>query len=410
MSVDPTPPDAVEPAGAARTCAACGATLEVGFAFCESCGAPTGGEVTASGPAPGTDGADVVAPADADAGELSARTTLTAPPGDESTQHVAPPGATPSGSATCSCGGRFEGGWCDTCGAPQPDARDHVVVTLSPTLGCVSDRGVLHHRNEDAGTVVDLGGAVACIVADGVSNVEGSQEASAAAVEATAGVLRDAVANAAGGPGIVDWTPVLRQARKAAQIAAAACTRPGATEAASCTWTVAVTDGTTAWAAWVGDSRLYLVGDDSRGLQLGTDHSWAAEAVAAGADPTTVMSDHRAHMITAWMGADAPELPDATTQVTVEGPGWLLAVSDGLWNYCDGGDQLAALVVRLGGPDLEATELAEALVGFANAAGGADNITVSAYRLAPGSGSGPAPAAAIAAAGTVPTTDTTPGA
>jgi serine/threonine protein phosphatase PrpC len=59
----------------------------------------------------------------------------------------------------------------------------------------------------------------------------------------------------------------------------------------------------------------------------------------------------------------------------------LLVVSDGLWNYCDPADDLASLVARLGGPGLPATALAEALVGFANAAGGADNITVAAARL-----------------------------
>jgi serine/threonine protein phosphatase PrpC len=38
-------------------------------------------------------------------------------------------------------------------------------------------------------------------------------------------------------------------------------------------------------------------------------------------------------------------------------------------------------VARLGGPNLDATALAEALVGYATAAGGADNITVAAARL-----------------------------
>ena len=93
------------------------------------------------------------------------------------------------------------------------------------------------------------------------------------------------------------------------------------------------------------------------------------------------------------MGADAPELPDATAEAAVEGPGWLLAVSDGLWNYCEEGDDLAALIVRLGGASLDATALGEALVGFACAAGGADNVSVAAARLAgPAPSSDPTPA------------------
>jgi serine/threonine protein phosphatase PrpC len=412
VSPEPTP-SAPAGAGAAGVCASCGALLAEGFAFCESCGAPTG---AAPGPVPDptatSSGASTSPTKDAEAGAPggdgdSTRTTLLSHPGDDSTQHEPPP------RNRCSCGGTFEHGWCDTCGAPEPDERDHVVVTLAPGLGSVSDRGVVHHRNEDAGPVVDLGGAVACIVCDGVSNVEGSQEASAAAVEATAGVLAEAARAgtapvAANADGTGGWIPALREARRAAAVAAAACTRPGAHEAASCTWAAAVTDGTTVWTANVGDSRLYLVGDDGRGRQLGTDHSWAAEAVAAGADPATVMTDRRAHMITAWMGADAPELPDATAMAPVEGPGWLLAVSDGLWNYCDPGDDLAALVARLGGATIEATALAEALVGFACAAGGADNVTISAARLAGGTG----PAASAASAASTPTSDehTQPGA
>jgi serine/threonine protein phosphatase PrpC len=398
-STSPTPTSVPGPSAAgagSSACASCGEPLVEGFAFCENCGAPTG--TTPAAVAPPVDepvGLAVPPVQQPDEGD-STRTILLSHPGDDATQHQTPT------TEHCSCGGTFEDGWCGTCGAPRPDERDHVVVTLSPGLGSVSDRGIVHHRNEDAGTVVQLGPAVACIVCDGVSNVEGSQEASAAAVEATAGTLseasRDPSASSAEG-----WLPALRQARRSAAVAAAACTRPGASEAASCTWAAAVTDDLTVWAAWVGDSRIYLVGDDGRGHQLGSDHSWAAEAVAAGADPATVMNDRRAHMITAWMGADAPELPDATLVAPVEGPGWLLAVSDGLWNYCEGGDDLAALVARLGGPSLGATELAEALVGFANAAGGADNITISAARLAgattaatPASTTAPAPAGAPA--------------
>ena len=75
------------------TCVACGALLAEGFAFCESCGAPTGeastvatsGVVTAGDPPiatpePGTDEAD----------GLSARTTLLTHPDDVPTQGVAP--------------------------------------------------------------------------------------------------------------------------------------------------------------------------------------------------------------------------------------------------------------------------------------------------------------------------------
>ncbi|HEY6532520.1 MAG TPA: protein phosphatase 2C domain-containing protein [Acidimicrobiales bacterium] len=330
----------------------------------------------------------------------SSRTTLIAHPEDNPTQSVSPPAAGGDRPTTCTCGGRFEGGWCDTCGAPQPDERDHVVVSISPTLGSVSDRGVVHYPNEDAGTVADLGGPVACIVADGVSSAEGSQAASGAAVAATCAALVEGRSERAG-PEPPDWFAALRRSRSAAAAAASSPEVRGEGEAPSCTWVAAVTDGAEVWTAWVGDSRTYLVDDDGHGRCLSTDHSWAAEAIAAGTSRDDAMADRRAHMITAWLGADAPEIPDATARVAVESPGWLLVVSDGLWNYCDAADDLAGLVARLGGPNLDAVALAEALVGYANAAGGADNITVAAARL-----SGPGPSDTLPT--DTPPTDTPP--
>ena len=336
------------------TCSNCGAALDADFAFCESCGTPTG-----------------LAPSvEVEAQAVPATTPIPTPVATSSTR--------------CSCGGTFEDGWCDTCGAPAPDPRDHVVVTISGELGSVSDRGIVHHVNEDAGSVVELGGgAVACVVADGVSTAKGSQAASAAAVEATCAALVDGAAG-----DVASWTDVLRSARTAAASAAASSGASGHPEAPSCTWVAAVAAGQEIWGAWVGDSRIYVVGDDGGGQALSVDHSWAAEAIAAGGAHDDVMADRRAHMITAWLGADAPELPDATVHATFDGPGWLIVCSDGLWNYCDDAGELSRLVVRLGGAQLEATALAEALVGFACAAGGSDNVTIAAARLNGGSGSG----------------------
>lgn len=376
------------PAGAgpsAPTCAACGAALADGFAYCESCGAPTGSVIPTASASEAAGGAGTTSRSallhtDAEYDGDSTRTTLISHP-DDATLSVPAPGSGAVAVAPCSCGGEFENGWCTTCGAPAPDPRDHVVDTISPALGCVSDRGVVHHRNEDAGTVVDLGGPVACIVADGVSSAEGSQAASAAAVVATGAALTE-IRSEQLASGTTDWFAALRHSRRAAAAAASSPEVRGAGEAPSCTWVAAVTDGLEVWAAWVGDSRAYLVDDSGHGRCLSVDHSWAAEAIAAGTSHDAAMADRRAHMITAWMGGDAPEIPDATKQVRIEAAGWLLVVSDGLWNYCDGADDLASLVARLGGPTLGATALAEALVGFANAAGGVDNITVAAARVA----------------------------
>ncbi len=63
----------------------------------------------------------------------------------------------------------------------------------------------------------------------------------------------------------------------------------------------------------------------------------------------------------------------ASSTFDVPGPGRLLLVSDGLWNYTL---EPAHLVAAMGDPTSERIDLARRLVTFANDAGGSDNITV----------------------------------
>ncbi len=64
------------------------------------------------------------------------------------------------------------------------------------------------------------------------------------------------------------------------------------------------------------------------------------------------------------------------------GPGWVLVCSDGLWNYASEPDDLIAQIQKAGTTD--PAELALALVDFANASGGVDNITATLARLESG--------------------------
>jgi serine/threonine protein phosphatase PrpC len=95
-----------------------------------------------------------------------------------------------------------------------------------------------------------------------------------------------------------------------------------------------------------------------------------------GADPAAAMRDPKAHAITAWLGADAAPVLPRTGAFTVVGAGLLVLCSDGLWNYLTDPADFAQAVreeLRAGGTLVEA---ARGLAEFANAAGGADNITV----------------------------------
>ena len=119
----------------------------------------------------------------------------------------------------------------------------------------------------------------------------------------------------------------------------------------------------------------------------------------------TAESGPQAHAITRWLGIDAPDHTPRTVSVDLEAPGWLLVCSDGLWNYCSEAADLAALVAdtaRTAG--LEPLALAGALVDWANAQGGQDNITVALARVdpAPGGDATATPTQATTVSGTRP--------
>jgi serine/threonine protein phosphatase PrpC len=73
--------------------------------------------------------------------------------------------------------------------------------------------------------------------------------------------------------------------------------------------------------------------------------------------------------------------------MTFTEPGWLLVCSDGLWNYCSAAQDLADLVRSTSSTSPAAAEplaLAEALVSWAKAQGGQDNISAALARIQPG--------------------------
>ena len=78
----------------------------------------------------------------------------------------------------------------------NPSPRDHAEVDLGPAAG-VSDRGLRHHRNEDAMALAAEqapgGPAVVAVVCDGVSSSARPDEASQVAAHAALPVLVAAV-------------------------------------------------------------------------------------------------------------------------------------------------------------------------------------------------------------------------
>jgi serine/threonine protein phosphatase PrpC len=147
---------------------------------------------------------------------------------------------------------------------------------------------------------------------------------------------------------------------------------------------------------WVGDSRAYWLaaGPGSASQQLTTDDSMAEELVAAGllSEADALTSPH-GHVVTRWIGSDFSDAAPHVVRFEPPGPGALLLCSDGLWNYQPEAAGLAELALPAALTDPLGT--AHALVSFALAAGGGDNVTAVLAPFPPAqSPAGPPPAPA----------------
>ncbi|MDH6578301.1 protein phosphatase 2C domain-containing protein [Kitasatospora sp. MAP5-34] len=300
-----------------------------------------------------------------------------------------PPAAARPACVHCAAAEVADDGYCEACGGVQPRPRDHQERSLSGVAG-VTDRGLRHHRNEDAFTVAATtlpGGApaVVAVVCDGVSSSARPDEASAAAVDAASESLLTALEQGRE-PAAAMRHSIAVAARAVAALARDGANPPGRSlNAPACTYVSAVYAAGLVTIGWVGDTRAYWVPDDRAGAEpyrLTEDDSWAARVVAAGLmGEAEAYADPRAHAITGWLGADAEEIDPHTISFTPHVPGVLLVCTDGLWNYAEAATDLAEVVPA----DARTDPLgaAQTLVKFAVAAGGHDNITVAVLPITP---------------------------
>lgn len=215
-------------------------------------------------------------------------------------------------------------GYCERCGVRQPTVRDHAETVLPGGAAAVTDRGLRRARNEDAvalhalpegaaptvpvrsGALPAAGPGVVVVVCDGVGSSPRADEASAVAAATAAGALLEGrtheEAFAMAGQAVVKLAHSPESAPACTYVAAVA--RPG--------------DVTLCWA---GDTRAYWLSDTPEG-RVGT--LLTEDDVARGGE------------ITAWLGADYPDVQPRTRSFVPPGPGLLLVCSDGLWRYLDG--------------------------------------------------------------------------
>jgi serine/threonine protein phosphatase PrpC len=334
-------------------CEACGEPAFAGEQYCEACGTALPVAARRAAPEPPT-----VEPAAWASDPWYTATTLTRP------------GTTP---ATATAPATTAPGYDLVVPHAPPAGEGNRREVVDGPVAAVTDRGSKHWRNEDAVAVRWIGGTgggfvmVAC---DGVSVSQDPHLVSRAAVETAVLVLGGAVAAGA------DLAHAMVEATAAAQRAASAVPHDPAGELGpgACTFVaVAVRDGEAAFAS-VGDSRAYWL-DAGGAVQIGADDSLAAELVATGRfSHRQAMASPGSHALTKWLGLDSMDAQPTLTHIRLPGPGLVLLATDGLWNYAPDPGDIALLVGPVGSePPLS---LARRLASFAEASGGADNITV----------------------------------
>ncbi|MEU8802497.1 protein phosphatase 2C domain-containing protein [Spirillospora sp. NPDC048819] len=280
------------------------------------------------------------------------------------------------------CGGGAVGGdgYCEECGFRQPSGREHVEAELGGFAAAVSDLGLRRGRNEDAFALAALPAGACAVVCDGVATAPGSEEASRLAADAAAAVLAGRVSLG------MDARDATREAAaRAGEVVTRLAEDPES--APACTFVSAVVDGPDVTVGWIGDSRAYWLSAggpyDSAPRLLTRDDSWAAEMVERGEmGAADAWADRRAHLLTAWLGADAGAVEPRLASFRPAAPGVVLLCSDGLWNHLPEAADLAA--VALDGADGPGgaygagwpLDVARRLLRAALDAGGHDNVTV----------------------------------
>jgi len=295
---------------------------------------------------------------------------------------------------------------CQGCGQVW-EPRNHVEYDWGDQFAAVTDRGILHARNEDdvrlacnaadsppspenagvssPGSAADSPPGSAGVppayrilaVCDGLSSTQLANEASASAAQALCQALVAYVhANSGGDPAQAMSDAVMKAHKAVCAIPYDKADKgpPGTTIVA------ALLLGAHATIGWIGDSRAYVT--SSAGSKLLTrDHSWANEAVDSGSMSfEEAMRSFNAHVITHCIGAVELEFAGkdptpAVVSVELPASSWLVLCSDGLWNYADNINDFET-VVKSAPERANALTFARHLVAFANAQGGRDNITV----------------------------------
>ena len=268
--------------------------------------------------------------------------------------------------------------FCEACGEPTELGTATLDATCRKeedkgTAAAVSDRGRARPHNEDAYSLATDGDIGAVVVCDGVATTTESGMAAGAASRAAIDRLRRGLRRSD------EWTDLMTEAIHAAQdVLSQRSSDDGPAFEGSTTIVAALVQPGQVVVGNVGDSRAYWVGGDGSSALLSVDDSWLREAMDSGLSERAARTSPRAHEITGWLGPDAPAIEPHVRRYSPPGDGVVIVCSDGLWNYAESADSIAALVK--GSTDRRPAGIAGHLVQFALGEGGGDNITVGVVR------------------------------
>ena len=229
---------------------------------------------------------------------------------------------------------------------------------LALVAAAATDMGRVRRGNEDAYLVAPPVYAIA----DGMGGHRGGAEAAQIAIRTLASRVPDLAST--------DGGALVAAVEAANQGIVFAAAEDDALRGMATTCTAALVRGRVARIAHVGDSRAYLL-RGGRLAQLTDDHSVVAQLVRQGMLSREEAAVHPGRSVVFRALGTEPDVEVDTIDVVLDAGDRLLLCSDGLTSMLDDA-QIAAVLREVGDTGLAV----EALVARANAAGGADNITV----------------------------------
>ena len=234
----------------------------------------------------------------------------------------------------------------------------------SPALAWygMTDTGMVRPHNEDNFACQDFGSRSLFVVADGMGGHDAGEIASKIAVKTVCKELGRHATHNDDPQGLVEL---------AARLANVEVRKEGGSRGSNMgtTLSLVLVEGTTAYIANVGDSRVYWIENGSI-TQITEDHSLVAKLVSTGKMTKAEARNHpKSNLLYRTIGTDEEIRVDTFTK-KIEKGGSLLLCTDGLW-----GELSDEEIHGICSTEKDSEKICAKLLRMANEKGGKDNVT-----------------------------------